>query len=369
MGSDQSRYQLRSKLWSTSIMLNPPSLWITINPCDLHDPIAQVFAGENSINMDDLLATLNPPSKEKRAQNIALDPYASANFFHFMIRTILWTLFGVEVTKYQVKSGTGIFGRVTAYFGVIESQGRGSLHLHMLVWLKNSPPSDEMENLLKQEGFRHRVTDFIKSNLRAYLPGLESAESIKNIPNDVEVAWSRPPNPDSVNYDDSVDEDGHWKSKRLFGYLNGWVPGITINARCNNDGKLLMNGGDTKNITFYVSAYQTKKQGKHYNMSAILAKGYTYHSKRTTYLDSLRDSQRLLLFRLVHTINRKQELAARMVISYLMGWGDTYSSHHYSPIYWSSFVSALLRAFPLLRCNGSSEKNGPENSSDDQTAR
>jgi len=192
-------------------MLNPPSLWITINPCDLHDPIAQVFAGENSINMDDLLATLNPPSKKKRMQNIALDPYASANFFHFMIHTI----------------------------GM-------------------APPSDEMENLLKQEGFRHRVTDFIKLNLQAYLPGLESAESIKNIPNDVEVAWSRPPNPDSVNYDakianlelkvarakqvhtceirwclipdktgnyrckrrapfeisseDSVDEDGHWKS-------------------------------------------------------------------------------------------------------------------------------------------------------------
>jgi hypothetical protein len=101
-------------------MLNPPSLWITINPCDLHDPIAQVFAGEN-INMDDLAATLNAPSKEKRAQNIALDPYAAAKFFHFMIRTILRTLFGVETMQYQAKSGIGVFGSVTAYFGIIES--------------------------------------------------------------------------------------------------------------------------------------------------------------------------------------------------------------------------------------------------------
>ncbi|KAI6131341.1 hypothetical protein EV401DRAFT_1802613, partial [Pisolithus croceorrhizus] len=45
IGSDQSRYQLRSQIWATSIMLNPPTLWITLNPCDLHDPIAQVFAG------------------------------------------------------------------------------------------------------------------------------------------------------------------------------------------------------------------------------------------------------------------------------------------------------------------------------------
>lgn len=134
-------------------------------------------------------------------QNIALDPYAAAKFFHFMIRTILRTLFGVETMQYQAKSGIGVFGSVTAYFGVIESQGRGSLHLYMLVWLKNSPPSDEMENLLKQEEFCDRIKVFIKANLRAYLSGFESAESIKNIPNDNEVAWSRPLNPDSATYD------------------------------------------------------------------------------------------------------------------------------------------------------------------------
>lgn len=41
-GSDQSRTQLRSQIWSTVICKGPPSLWVTINPCDLHDPILQV---------------------------------------------------------------------------------------------------------------------------------------------------------------------------------------------------------------------------------------------------------------------------------------------------------------------------------------
>jgi len=50
----------------------------------------------------------------------------------------------------------------------------------------------------------------------------------------------------------------------------------------------------------------------------------------------------------MQTINREQELAAPMVMSYLMGWGDTYRSHHYTPIYWSSFVSSLLKVFPEL---------------------
>ena len=63
MASDQARYQLRSQIWSTSIYLNPPSLWITINPCDLHDPIAQVFCGEE-IDLDSFIATAGP-SKEQ----------------------------------------------------------------------------------------------------------------------------------------------------------------------------------------------------------------------------------------------------------------------------------------------------------------
>ena len=101
--------------------------------------------------------------------------------------------------------------------------------------------------------------------------------------------------------------------------------------------------------------YTTKEQHKTQNMSAILAKGYAYHLQYSTYLDSLRDNQRVLLFRLVNTINREQELSGPMVISYLMGWGDVYRSHHYTPIYWSTFVALLLTSYPQLqstRCAG-----------------
>ncbi len=392
-GSDQARYQWRSQIWATSIYLNPPSLWLTINPCDLHDPIAQAFAGEE-IDLDNFIATAGP-SKEKRAQNIAADPYAAAKFFHFLIRAILQALFGVDATRYQVKSGSGILGRVSAYFGTVESQGRGSLHLHMLVWLKDAPNADEMHDLLKSESFRELIRAYIRANLRAYVPGLESTDSVKNIPNETEIAYSRPPNPDEDDYDnqlvefeqrvvrakqvhtcaprcclifdkygrlkckrkapfacaedDFVDEAGNWGSKRLFPYMNGWIPGVSVNARCNNDGKLLTNGGETKSCSFYMTGYAAKKQNKTHNISALFAKGYAFHINHSAHLDNIRDYQRLLIFRLVNTINREQELAAPMVISYLMGWGDVYRSHVYVAIYWSSFVSALLKEFPDLR--------------------
>ena len=130
--------------------------------------------------------------------------------------------------------------------------------------------------------------------------------------------------------------------------MNAWVPGIAVNVCCNNDAKLLINSKETINVSFYVTAYSTKKQGRSYNLSVIMAKSFAYHAKQTTYADEIRDQHRKLLFRLVHAINREQELSAPMVILYLMGWKDCYSSHRYAPIYWTSFVSAILEAFPEL---------------------
>ncbi|KIJ21317.1 hypothetical protein PAXINDRAFT_151862 [Paxillus involutus ATCC 200175] len=201
-GSDQGWYQLRSQIWATSIMLNPPSLWITINPCDLHNPIAQVFAREN-IDLDEF-DTKFGPSKEKRAQNIALDPYAAAKFFHFLIKTILKIIFGIEVGPQRIKSRPGIFGRVSAYFGLVESQGRGSLHLHLLLWLHNAPPMEEIERLLKEDEFRQCIKAFINANICAYLPGFNSVKSIKEIPNEVEVAYSCPPKPHDADYKEKL---------------------------------------------------------------------------------------------------------------------------------------------------------------------
>ncbi|KAI6098565.1 hypothetical protein F5141DRAFT_1066906 [Pisolithus sp. B1] len=45
---------------------------------------------------------------------------------------------------------------------------------------------DKMQALLNTEEFQEKVCSFIKANLQAYLPGLESADSVKEIPNDVE---------------------------------------------------------------------------------------------------------------------------------------------------------------------------------------
>lgn len=92
------------------------SLWITINPCDLHDLIAQVFAGEK-IDPDKFVMTAGP-LKDVRARNIARDPYAAAKFFHFTINNIIQTPFGIT-------RGGGIAGSqlvALAYVAVVEER-------------------------------------------------------------------------------------------------------------------------------------------------------------------------------------------------------------------------------------------------------
>ncbi|RDX39932.1 hypothetical protein OH76DRAFT_1366982 [Lentinus brumalis] len=250
--------------------------------------------------------------------------------------------------------------------------------------------------MLHTEEFRARVVAYIGANLRAYLPGLESAQTVKGIPKEKEISYSRPPHPDSPDYDaqcqqyelrlarvqqvhtckigrclrydrkgalsckrrapfeassdDYVTPEGRWGQKRLYRYINGWFPAVLVNGRCNNDGKLLTNGSDTKNITFYVSSYAGKKQAKNHNLSAMMADGFAYHEShpRPEYVANLREQHRLLLFRLVNAVNREQELAAPMVISYLMGWSEVKTSHTYSPLFWSSFVGALVRGYPTI---------------------
>jgi hypothetical protein len=119
---------------------------MTINPMDYEDPITQVFAGED-IDMDSFLSCMGPDSK-KHARNVANDPFASAAFFNFIIHTTLETLLGIHISRDHVENENRIFGYVNGYFGVVEAQGRGSLHIHLLIWLKNSPNADEMMELL-----------------------------------------------------------------------------------------------------------------------------------------------------------------------------------------------------------------------------
>ena len=61
---------------------------------------------------------------------IAEDPVLQALFFDVVFRAVIHILLGFDNDP-----KVGILGEVSAHYDVIESQGKGTLHAHGLIWL------------------------------------------------------------------------------------------------------------------------------------------------------------------------------------------------------------------------------------------
>lgn len=388
VGTDESRIQIRSLIWGMCTMKNPPSLWLTINPADTQDPIAQVLCGEN-IDLDHF-CSLNHRSN---TDAVAADPFASASFFHVIINAVLEHLLKIKGFRANCspEREKGIFGTVDGFIGTVEAQGCGTLHLHMLLWLKGSVPSSEMKQLLLTEEFRDRVKHFIAANICRDVSDMD-APSILSTPRDPVVTFSRPIDPCLPDYETLshaakiktartvqvhdcshaclklknghwlckrrapfplasepwIDSHGNWGPKRRYGYTNSFCPVLLQALRCNHDIKLVTNGEETKNISWYITKYVAKKQNVSTNTSALLAKTFTFHrdnERRTTDLTLL---NKRLIQRCTNTLSREQELSAPEVVAYLMGWSDHFISHHFETIHWYSIVDLLKKSYPIL---------------------
>ncbi|EJU04504.1 hypothetical protein DACRYDRAFT_87680 [Dacryopinax primogenitus] len=122
--------------------------------------------------------------------------------------------------------------------------------------------------------------------------------------------------PFQVSPVDYVQENGEWGVTQHNTSLNAWNPSVSRMMRCNHNVKIIMNGEDTKDVTFYIANYTAKKQGKSYNLMGLLPSKLQYHFEDT-------------------------EQAASQCVMYLMGWGDVYQSHHYVALHCSCIVAEL----------------------------
>jgi helitron helicase-like protein len=83
---------------------------------------------------------------------------AVAQFFHHTCKAVLEDLLATK------SGGTGILGDVSNYFGVVETNGRGILHLHFLVWLRGNLGSSTLRHgLLNDSDFATRLIHYLES--------------------------------------------------------------------------------------------------------------------------------------------------------------------------------------------------------------
>lgn len=157
--SRESRLTTRRKAKSLMVWCGIPAIWITLNPNDITNPVKlrlAVYRTSEAAEAESVLRNLDDMYQTLR---LAIsDPVSSAIFFHREVSMFF---------KYYVRVGTNsVFGRISQYLGVVETNERGSLHFHGLLWLHGNL---QLVSLLQEIGnaqevkYRNRVLQFLDS--------------------------------------------------------------------------------------------------------------------------------------------------------------------------------------------------------------
>ncbi|KAJ6470898.1 hypothetical protein C8R45DRAFT_765112, partial [Mycena sanguinolenta] len=68
-------------------------------------------------------------------------------------------------------SDNGLFGRCKGYYGMVEAQGRGTLHCHMLIWIEGNPTPQELRDRMRDSpAFQSNMFSWLESIIKCELP-------------------------------------------------------------------------------------------------------------------------------------------------------------------------------------------------------
>ena len=154
-GSLTSKKYMRNNVWSLISYAGAPSWFITLSPADINHPICIYFADKNIM--------FKPELYFKKADDayrlVTSNPVAAARFFHLMCENFIKHVLGFR------KKHAGLYGETKAFYGTVEQQGRLTLHLHMLIWIKGAPsPQEVRDKILDPESdFQKSMVEYLES--------------------------------------------------------------------------------------------------------------------------------------------------------------------------------------------------------------
>ncbi|RLN75029.1 hypothetical protein DYB28_007079 [Aphanomyces astaci] len=141
-GSNAERRMHRREAFATADRFGQPSLFVTITPnVDGTITLAYLAGGIQVKSLFDVQYLKHMPDKATMQQLAMNDNMASATLFDRSIEAFTKVVVGFDKTTGRPRKSGGLFGHVKAYFGMVETQGRGTLHLHLLAWVYGAPRS------------------------------------------------------------------------------------------------------------------------------------------------------------------------------------------------------------------------------------
>lgn len=389
-GSSASKQVLRNQIRGMMTDLGLPSFYITINPADIHNPLVRFIAGEQ-IDVDEILDDQQSNSWKQNIL-IAKNPFIAAKFFHVYMEAFFKCLLGFD--KQTMSCKNGILGVTKGYFGCVEAQGRGSLHCHLLVWLEGALDPQEIKDRVIGAGdqeFGLRLCEFIDDIIKSSSPDVDVSEAEERQLHPCRIRGPLvPPSGCSADqealYKASTDSDVHallkhcqrhkhshtcykyWKGgderkecrfnldeshhvdkttidpvsgemnfRIQDGMVNNFCSTILQAMRCNMDIKFIGSGASAKAILFYISDYITKSQLPAHAAYQTLQAAVQKLEKRGVVDDSFTAKAKRMLVKCANSLISQQELSAPQVASYLMDYGDHYTSHNFRNLFWKSF--------------------------------
>ena len=74
-------------------------------------------------------------------------------------------MFIEHVLGYNNPKRSGLYGTTSGYYGTVEQQGRLTLHMHMLIWMKGSlNPRELRERIVNRDSdFQERLVQYLES--------------------------------------------------------------------------------------------------------------------------------------------------------------------------------------------------------------
>uniref|UniRef100_A0A0D2XRK5 Helitron helicase-like domain-containing protein n=3 Tax=Fusarium oxysporum TaxID=5507 RepID=A0A0D2XRK5_FUSOF len=300
--SRESRLSMRRKIQSLILRYGVPVIWFTLNPNDITNPVKLRLAAYRTREPDAAEAFLKSLDMSYKRVRLAIsDPMSSAIFFHREM-----TLFFEHYVKV---GGESVFGRISHYYGAVETNERGALHIHGLLWLhgnshlSSTVPDTEGED---QATCRDRIIQYIDS---AFSEDLDqeafcAVQAERSVTSDISsllgnreqfsAAFDEEANfcagatqihthsPTCVKYSLSKDKrakkrglcrfqapwrlvektaftaDGVLHIRRRHSMVNRWNKAIAVGLRHNHDISFIATQRKTMALVYYITNYATK---------------------------------------------------------------------------------------------------------------
>ena len=402
-GSNFQRGALSYEIKALMLKLGLPSFFITINPNDIDHPLVMHFAGKQ-VNLDQPFAHGWLP-KQLRAKLVADNPVAVARFFHTLIKIWLSSIMGCGPNK---DHDIGVIGRTKAHYGTVETQGRGSLHLHILFWVHGSVTPVDMANKLQEEPFPTDLLNYLDGIIFEQFPnGVVPSQTDSSYDTNKNVSSDRPPLENDPNFRDLLEKQlaalvqkcqvhkhtatcykyGHeacrfefprpavdiskiedgviWLSRRKGNeFVNNYNDIIMLALRCNHDIKFITNGKDGKAVAFYITSYITKNALTTHNaypliMAAqkIIEDGVHLCQPRPE-LSLAKQQNRELVIKCLNKLTTHAERSGPEIATLLIDEKLHYTDHEFSKLYLNPFLWMFKANSPDLEEAFSIQKTG-----------